>query len=109
MLLLDVANRDFVAPRSPSLVWFEGDGCVCMDDMSIDFLTSRMRVKRTAMFDDGHSRELEYSIRLYSLNELGRTLHEAGFKVVEVTGHLAHPGTFFGTESPRLIVLAERN
>lgn len=109
MLLLDVANRDYVAPRSPSLVWFEGDGCVCMDDMSVDFLTSRLRVKRTAMFDDGHSRELEYSIRLYSLNDLGRALHEAGFKVIEVTGHLAHPGTFFGTESPRLIVLAERS
>lgn len=109
MLLIDVANRDFVAPRSPSLVWFEGDGCVCMDDMYVDFLTSRLRVKRTAMFEDGHSRELEYSIRLYSLSELGRMLHEVGFRVVEVTGHLAHPGVFFGTESPRLIVLAERN
>ena len=109
MLLIDVANRDFVAPRSPGLVWFEGDGCVCMDDMYVDFLTSRLRVKRTAMFEDGHSRELEYSIRLYSLSELGRMLHEVGFRVVEVTGHLAHPGVFFGTESPRLVVLAERS
>src|SRR5262249_6647457 len=29
MFLLDVVNRDYVSPRSPSLVWFEGDGCVC--------------------------------------------------------------------------------
>jgi SAM-dependent methyltransferase len=108
MLLIDVINRDFVAPRSPSLVWFEGDRCVCMDDMYVDFLTSRLRVKRTAMFEDGHSRELEYSIRLYSLDTLGRLLHEVGFRVVEVTGLIAHPGIFFGTESPRLIVLAER-
>ena len=35
-------------------------------------------------------------------------LHDTGFKVVEVTGHPAHPGVFFGSESPRIIVLAER-
>ena len=108
MLLIDVANRDFIAPRSPSLVWFEGDGCVCMDDMCVDFLTSRLKVKRTAMFEDGHSRELEYSIRIYSVDALGKLLQMAGFKVVEVTGLIAHPGVFFGSESPRLIVLAER-
>ncbi len=109
MFLLEVINRDYVAPRSPSLVWFEGQQCVCMDDMYVDFFTSRLRVKRTAMFEGGLSRELDYSIRLYTLHELGKLLHEVGFKVVEVTGHPAHPGVFFGTESPRLIVLSERS
>ena len=108
MLLLDVVNRDYVAPRQPSLVWFEGEGCVCMDEMHVDFFSSRLRVKRTAMFEDGRSRELDYSIRLYALHELGKILHDCGFKVVEVTGHPAHPGVFFGSESPRVIVLAER-
>jgi SAM-dependent methyltransferase len=109
MFLLEVVNRDYVSPRSPSLVWFEGQQCVCMDDMYVDFFTSRLRVKRTAMFEGGLSRELDYSIRLYTLHELGKLLHDVGFKVVEVTGHPAHPGVFFGTESPRLIVLAERS
>jgi len=108
MLLLDVTNRDYVAARSPSLVWFEGDGCVCMDEMHVDFFSSRLRVRRTAMFEDGRTRELDYSIRLYSLHELGKMLHECGFKVVEVTGHPAHPGVYFGAESPRVIILAER-
>jgi SAM-dependent methyltransferase len=108
MLLLDVINHDYVAPRQPSLVWFEGDGCVCMDEMAVDFFTSRLRVKRTVMFEDGRAREVDYNIRLYALHELGKMLHECGFKVVEVTGHPAHPGVFFGSESPRLIVLAER-
>jgi ubiquinone/menaquinone biosynthesis C-methylase UbiE len=108
MLLLDVINRDYVAPRQPSLVWFEGEGCVCMDEMFVDFFTSRLRVKRTVMFEDGRSRECDYGIRLYGLHELGKMLHECGFKVVEVTGHPAHPGVFFGAESPRIIVLAER-
>jgi SAM-dependent methyltransferase len=108
MLLLDVANRDYICPRQPSLVWFEGEGCVCMDEMHVDFFSSRLRVKRTVMFEDGRSRECDYSIRLYGLHELGRMLHDTGFKVVEVTGHMAHPGVFFGSESPRIIVLAER-
>lgn len=108
MFLLDVVNRDYVAPRAPGLVWFEGDRCVCMDDTHLDFFTSRLRVKRTAMFEGGLSRELDYSIRLYTLHELGKMLHEAGFKVIEVTGLPAHPGVFFGAESPRIIILAER-
>jgi SAM-dependent methyltransferase len=108
MLLLDVANRDFVAQVQPSLVWFEGEGCVCMDDMRVDFITSRLKVKRMIMMDDGRSRELEYSIRLYTLHELGRMLHDVGFKVTEVSGHLATPRVFMGADSPRLIVLAEK-
>jgi SAM-dependent methyltransferase len=105
---LDVANRDFVAPRSPTMVWFERPGCVCMDEMKFDFYTSRMIVKRTVLFETGRSREIEYSMRMYSLHELGRMLHGCGFRVLEVSGHRAHPGTYFGSESPRIIVAAER-
>ncbi|MEZ4294452.1 MAG: methyltransferase domain-containing protein [Polyangiaceae bacterium] len=108
MLLLDIINRDFAAPRQPSLVWFEGDGCVCMDEMHVDFFTSRLKVKRTVMFEDGRTREVDYSIRLYNLHEVGKMMHDCGFRVVQVTGHPAHPGVFFGSESPRIIVLAER-
>jgi SAM-dependent methyltransferase len=108
LFLLDVVNRDFIVPQSPSLAWFEGDGCVCMDEMVVDFITSRMRVKRTMMLDDGRSREIEFSIRVYSLHELGKMLHDHGFKVCEVSGRIATPGVFFGHESPRTIILAEK-
>ncbi len=108
LFLLDVVNRDFIVRQSPSLAWFEGDGCVCMDEMTVDFITSRMKVKRTLMLDDGRSRETEYSMRVYSLHELGKILHEHGFKVCEVSGRLATPGVFFGNESPRTIILAEK-
>ena len=107
-LLLDVMNRDYAVRHAPSLAWFEGDGCVCMDEMNIDFITSRMRVKRTMMLDDGRSREIEYSMRVYSLHELGRVLHDHRFKVTDVTGRIATPGVFFGSESSRTIVLAEK-
>ncbi len=108
LFLLDVVNRDFMVRQSPSLCWFEGDGCICMDEMTVDFITSRMKVKRTLMLDDGRSREIEYSMRVYSLHELGKILHEHGFKVCEVSGRVATPGVFFGNESPRTIILAEK-
>jgi SAM-dependent methyltransferase len=107
-LLLDVVNRDFVALNQPSSVWYEGDSCVCMDDMSVDFFTSRLRVKRSLILDDGRTRECHYSIRLYSLHELGRILHDIGFRVTEASGHPSTPGIFLGQSSPRIIILAQK-
>jgi 2-polyprenyl-3-methyl-5-hydroxy-6-metoxy-1,4-benzoquinol methylase len=107
-LLLDVTNRDFVSAHQPGQVSFEGDGCVCMDDVSIDYITSRMRVKRSLILDDGRTRECTYSVRIYSLHELGKLLHDVGFRVCEVSGHPSTQGAFFGTTSPRIIVLAQR-
>jgi SAM-dependent methyltransferase len=108
LFLLDVVNRDFLVRQSPSLAWFEGDGCICMDEMSVDFITSRMKVKRTMMLDDGRSQEIEYSMRIYSLHELGRVLHDHGFTVREVSGRVSTPGVFFGGDSPRSMILAEK-
>ncbi len=106
--LLDVVNRDSLVRSAPSLAWFEGDGCICMDEMQIDFITSRMKVKRTLMMDDGRTKEIEYSIRVYSLHELGKMLHDNGFRVAEVSGRTGTPGVFFGCESPRTLILAEK-
>jgi SAM-dependent methyltransferase len=108
MFLVDVMNRDFVAAHTPSSVWFEGDACVCMDDAVIDYFTSRLRVKRSVILDDGRTRECTYSVRLYSFHELGKLLHEVGFRVTEVSGHPATPGVFLGQASPRILMLAQR-
>jgi SAM-dependent methyltransferase len=108
MFLLDVANRDFALVHQPQQVWYEGDACVCMDDMTVDFITSRLRVKRSIIMDDGRTRECAYSVRLYGLHELGKLLHDVGFRVTEASGHPAMPGVFFGPHSPRIIILAQR-
>jgi SAM-dependent methyltransferase len=104
--LLDVINRDFVVAQQPGQTWFEGDGCVCIDDVSIDFITSRMKVKRTMMLTNGKNRECTYSVRIYGLHELGKILHDVGFKVLNVSGRPEMPGVFFGSTSPRIIILA---
>ena len=79
-----------------------------MDEMHIDWITSRMRIKRTMMMDDGRTKEIEYSIRVYSLHELGKLLHDHGFRVADVSGRTATPGVFFGADSPRTLILAEK-
>ena len=104
--LLDVINRDFVVAQQPGQTWFEGDGCVCIDDVSIDFITSRMKCKRTMMLTNGKNRECTYSVRIYGLHELGKILHDVGFKVLNVTGRPEMQGVFFGSASPRIIILA---
>ena len=108
MFLVDVINRDFAAASAPCTVWYEGDACVCMDDMSVDYISSRLRVKRSIILDDGRTKESVFSLRLYSLHELGKLLHEVGFRVTEASGHPTTPGVFFGPNSPRIIMLAQR-
>jgi SAM-dependent methyltransferase len=107
-LLLDVVNRDYVARNQPNLTWFEGDACVVMEETQLNYISSRLEVKRTVILDDGRQTDSVYSVRLYSLHELGKILHQKGFKVTEVSGLEATPGVFFGAESPKLIILAER-
>ncbi len=107
-LLLMVMNRDFAAREAPTNIWFEGDGCVCMDDVDFDWITSRLRVKRSLILDDGRSKELHYSLRLYNLSEIGKLLHEVGFRVSSVSGDVATPGAFFGPTSPYIIIRAQR-
>jgi SAM-dependent methyltransferase len=104
--LLDVINRDFVVAQQPGQTWFEGDGCVCIDDVTLDFITSRMKVKRTLMLTNGKNRECTYSLRIYGLHELGKILHDVGFKILKVSGGPEMPGVFFGSTSPRVIILA---
>ncbi|MEM9864439.1 MAG: methyltransferase domain-containing protein, partial [Myxococcota bacterium] len=108
VLLLDVVNRDHVIQQQPNLVWFEGDGCVCMEESKFNYFHSRLQVKRTVILDDGRQRENGYSLRLYSAHELGKLLHTAGFRVTEFSGRIATPGVYFGAASPRMMIVAER-
>jgi hypothetical protein len=64
--------------------------------------------RRSVVFDDGRQLEQEISLRAYSLHEFGKLLHNAGFKVTEVSGSMATRGRFFGNQSRAIIVVAEK-
>ena len=107
--LLGVMNRDYVASHSPSSVHFERASYTCVDQMHMDWLTSRMHVKRTLMkLEADGKREIHYSIRLYSVHELIKLFQEHGFRMERVSGQIATPGAFLGNHSPHLLFEAEK-
>lgn len=106
--LLDLINRDYLISDLPARVWWEGTGCVVLEEVDFNFHTSRILTHRSIVFEDGRQLEQEISVRAYSLHEIGRLLRQAGFKVLDVSGGLATRGQFFGNSSRNLFVLAER-
>ncbi len=47
-------------------------------------------------------------MRAYSLHEVGKLMHAAGFRVLEVSGGYQMRGRFFGNQSRHIIVVLER-
>jgi SAM-dependent methyltransferase len=107
-LLLDVANRDYLVRDLPTRVWWQGDGCVVLEEVDFNYFSSRLQTQRSIIFEDGRQVEQEISIRAYSLHEIGKVLHHSGFRVTEVSGGLSLRGKFFGADSRQLIVVAEK-
>ena len=107
-LLLDLINRDYLIGDLPTRVWWQGDGCVVLEEVDFNYFTSRLQVQRQIILEDGRQLEQEISIRAYSLHEIGKVLHHAGFRVLEVSGGLELRGRFYGNESRQLVVLAEK-
>jgi SAM-dependent methyltransferase len=107
-LLVDVVNRDYLCRDLPTRVWWQGDGCVVLEEVDFNYFSSRLQVQRSIIFEDGRQVEQEISIRAYSLHEIGKVLHHSGFRVTEVSGGLSLRGKFFGANSRQLIVVAEK-
>jgi SAM-dependent methyltransferase len=106
--VLDVANRDSAIRGIPTRNWWEGDGCLVQEDIEFDYMTSRLVIKRFAVFADGMQREYNISMRLYAVHELVRMLQMVGFEVRELSGNRHTTGAFFGPESNRIILVAEK-
>ncbi|MBI5478119.1 MAG: class I SAM-dependent methyltransferase [Deltaproteobacteria bacterium] len=107
-LLVEVVNRDYIIGDLPARVWWEGDGCVVLEEVEFNYYTSRLVVRRSVVFEDGRQLEHDISVRVYSLHEVGRLLQYAGFRVLDVSGHLSMRGRFFGAASRQILVVAER-
>ncbi len=108
-LLVDVVNRDYVVRQTPTRLWWEGKGCIFLEESEFDYQTSTLQAQRSYIYEDG-SPPMEHTsyIRLYNVHELRQMLHVAGFKVLEVSGARHHKGYFLGASSPRIIILAEK-
>jgi SAM-dependent methyltransferase len=109
LFLLEIANRDHAITRQPNLLWFEMGDIVSMEETDFNYINSRLYVNRQIILDGGQRQtKHEYSVRLYSLHEIGQILHSCGFAVTRVSGHSSSPGAFFGVDSQKLIIVAQR-
>ena len=108
-ILIDVINRDYVVRQTPTRLWWEGKGCIFLEESEFEYQTSTLHAKRSYIYEDG-TPPLEQNsyVRLYNVHELRQMLHVAGFKVLEVSGERHHKGYFLGAASRRIIVLAEK-
>ncbi|TXD39246.1 class I SAM-dependent methyltransferase [Lujinxingia vulgaris] len=108
-ILVDVINRDYVVRETPTRLWWEGEGCIFLEESEFDFQTSTLHAKRSFIYED-NSPPLEQNsyIRLYNVHELRQMLHVAGFNVLEISGERFTRGYFLGASSRRVIVLAEK-
>jgi SAM-dependent methyltransferase len=107
-LLLDIINRDYIVGDLPSRAWWEGDGCVVLEEVDFNYHTSRVLIRRSVVFGNGRQSEQEISMRAYSLHEVGKLLRQAGLRVLDVSGSLATKSRFFGAASRNIVALCER-
>lgn len=107
-LVIEILNRDYLIADLPARVWWEGDGCVVLEEVDFNYFSSRIVSNRSVVFDDGRQLEQEISMRAYSLHELGKLLHGVGFRTVEISGSMAMRSRFFGNKSREIIVTAEK-
>jgi ubiquinone/menaquinone biosynthesis C-methylase UbiE len=105
--VVEVLNRDYLIGDLPSRVWWEGDGCVVLEEVEFNYFSSRIVSSRSVVFDDGRQLEQEISMRAYSLHELGKLLHAAGFRIIEISGSMDTRGRFFGAHSREIVVVCE--
>lgn len=106
--VVEVLNRDYLVADLPSRIWWEGEGCVVLEEVEFNYFSSRIVSNRSVVFDDGRQLEQEISLRSFSLHELGKFLHSVGFRVLEISGSMSTRGRFFGAHSRDIVVVAER-
>lgn len=107
-LVLQLCNRDHLVGRLPVRSWWQGEGCLVLDEAEMNFFANRLRVHRTVVFEDGRQFEHWVFVRAFSLHDIGKLMSRIGMRVLEVSGSRATRGSFFGATSPELWIVAER-
>jgi SAM-dependent methyltransferase len=104
-MLLHVFNRDHVVGRLPARSWWQGQGCLVLDEATMDHIRNRLQVHRTAVFENGSQFEHRYSVLTYALHDVVRLCDEAGLDTIEISGSRYSRGRFFGATSPDIWLL----
>jgi SAM-dependent methyltransferase len=106
--LLETVNRDYITAHVPRRRWWDNADLIIMEEVDFDAQSSSLKSLRTLV--DGRQRpwEQHISIRLYGAHELCGMLAMAGFEIVEMSGDIAHRGSYLGAVNRSVIISARK-
>ncbi len=107
-IMLHVLNRDYIVARLPARSWWQGQGCLVLDEAQMFAPTSRVHVHRTVVFETGKQFEHNLGVRIYALTELVQMCAQVGLRVLEYSGSRHTRGRFYGATSSEIWLLAQR-
>ncbi len=107
-LMLHVLNRDYIVGRLPARSWWQGQGCLVLDEAQLYAPRSRVHVHRTVVFETGTQFEHNLSLRVYGLTELVYLCAQVGLRVLEYSGSCHTRGQFYGATSSEIWLVAQR-
>jgi len=107
-LLLEVMHRDYIVGQLPSRIWWEGNGCMVMDECYFQYPENRLMVKRNAAFSTGKQRNYQMTVRAYTLREITDIVEGIGFKILSTSGCVYSPGAFTGMLSPSIMMVLQK-
>lgn len=107
-LVLHVFNRERMVGRLPARAWWQGRGCLVLDEAGFDSLASRLSVHRTIVFEDGRQFDHTVTMRAFGLADLRLLCERVGLQLVEYSGGIHTRGRFFGATSADIWWVARR-
>ena len=107
-VLIQVFNRDQVIGRLPARSWWQGAGCLVLDEAQMNYMTNRLYVHRTVVFEDGRQFEHHIAVAAYAVGDLIAACNEAGLHVLEISGSRHSRARFYGATSPEIWLVAEK-
>lgn len=107
-LMIQVLNRDYISARLPARSWWQGQGCLVLDEAQLYAATSTVHVHRTVVFETGKQFEHNMALRVYGLTDLVHMCAHVGLRVVEFSGSRHTRARFYGATSSEIWLLAQR-
>lgn len=106
--LIDMANRDWILTHRQQRTWTQQeDGGLLMEEATLDLASSRVTSRLMLIPPQGGAQVTkEFHLRLYTCAELTAMFARHGLGVKQVWGGADRSD--FSAESPRLVLLAER-
>lgn len=102
--LIEMDGKETTAASFEERTWLEREGRIILLEYTAEAAWSRLKNRWLFRDRDGSWHEYEFSYRLYSAEELGHLLTEAGFVTIEFFGSLE--GIPYDQNAERLVALA---